>query len=535
MGYRMIIADDEEMLIRLIIKLGHFQEHGIEVVGTCRDGEEAYECILREKPDFVLTDIQMPVMDGLEMIGKCRDSCPDTLFVLLSGYRLFEYAQSAVHLNVVDYLLKPVNEEQLNTMLERLCRLTDERRQQTADRESLRSYRDREKEEKQHAFWKQIWLVDSKQPAAVRPDRLSMAADYGMDLPYDCCQVLILNCGLFFERESEAHSFYAKLCETAVRVFDGKAVLFMQSMYGLYPILLNFSADRKYDINSACAQFFAECCLLHDVFGNFRIHLAQSRIKNSIQEIPEALAEADRALWVRFAFGSDQRILAEYLDRFSPSDASSFLTADLRSRLTDAMRALDSAETEKMFAVLTAYAAAHPNLHPDAVREVYGMLREMILRQASEQGREETEARLNKALQYSRTLEELIQKIGEAASAVLTGQKALLEQKDRKPADMAREYIRRHYAEGLTLEGVAEEVGLSPAYLSRIFKEMNGCNFSDFLAGVRMEEAAKLLSGSRMPVRDIAFAVGYTDEKYFSKSFKSRFGLKPTEYRKLYG
>ena len=109
MEYRMIIADDEDMLIRLIRKLGRFEALGIEIIDECHDGEEAYQSILKNRPDFVLTDIQMPVLDGLEMIEKVQPSVPDTLFVLISGFRYFEYARTAIKLNAVDYLLKPIN------------------------------------------------------------------------------------------------------------------------------------------------------------------------------------------------------------------------------------------------------------------------------------------------------------------------------------------------------------------------------------------------------------------------------------------
>ena len=148
MNYRMIIADDEPMLIQLIKKLGCFEQLGIQIVDECHDGEEACQSIQENKPDFVLTDIQMPVYDGLEIVEKTRQILPDTLFVLISGYRVFEYARSAIQLNVVDYLLKPVTAEQLNTVLERLCRLTDEKRRQAADEASFHSLRNAEQKQK---------------------------------------------------------------------------------------------------------------------------------------------------------------------------------------------------------------------------------------------------------------------------------------------------------------------------------------------------------------------------------------------------
>lgn len=100
---------------------------------------------------------------------------------------------------------------------------------------------------------------------------------------------------------------------------------------------------------------------------------------------------------------------------------------------------------------------------------------------------------------------------------------------------MAVRLIRENYGRQLSLEGVAEQIHVSPKYLSRLFKDEMGIGFSEYLTQVRLEEAEKLLSSSMLNVREIAAQVGYLDEKYFSRIFKKATGLKPTEYRRIYG
>mgnify|MGYP002859052876 FL=1 len=207
MGYRMIIADDESMLIELIKRLGKFTEYGIEIVDECYDGEATYESIVTNRPDFVLTDIQMPAMDGLEMIERARRVAPETLFVLLSGYRYFEYAQSAVKLNVVDYLLKPVDEDRLNAILVRLCQMTDERRRETSDREELRSIRDRAIREKLDRFWDQLLLRPQSIPKGTfHADRISM--EYGLNFEHPLFRLLAIETRL--TERYQAHGFPLK-------------------------------------------------------------------------------------------------------------------------------------------------------------------------------------------------------------------------------------------------------------------------------------------------------------------------------------
>ena len=108
-------------------------------------------------------------------------------------------------------------------------------------------------------------------------------------------------------------------------------------------------------------------------------------------------------------------------------------------------------------------------------------------------------------------------------------------EKKGKPIAMAVRLIRENYAEQLSLEGVAEQIHVSPKYLSRLFREEMGSGFSEYLTQVRLEAAEKLLSGSALSVREIALQVGYLDEKYFSRIFKKETGLKPTEYKRIYG
>ena len=95
-------------------------------------------------------------------------------------------------------------------------------------------------------------------------------------------------------------------------------------------------------------------------------------------------------------------------------------------------------------------------------------------------------------------------------------------------------YINEHYSRAITLEEVAEAIGFSPAYLSTLFKKEIGINFSDYLTSRRMEEAKRLLKENTCSINEIAELVGYSDPKYFSKTFNKVVGLKPSEYRKLY-
>lgn len=120
MKYTVIVAEDEELLLNNLVKKIEKADDEFEVAGTAQTGSRAYELIEELTPDVVITDIRMPVMDGITLLTKVREQFPLTKFVITSGFSDFEYARSAITLNVSDYLLKPVDPEELAAVLHKI-------------------------------------------------------------------------------------------------------------------------------------------------------------------------------------------------------------------------------------------------------------------------------------------------------------------------------------------------------------------------------------------------------------------------------
>ena len=118
MNYSVIIAEDEELLLENLIKKVKNSETGFEVIGKAQTGIQAYDLVKKYTPDLVITDIRMlPMMDGINLIKKTKEQYPLTDFIITSGYSDFEYTKSAIHLQVTEYLLKPVDPEELKAAL----------------------------------------------------------------------------------------------------------------------------------------------------------------------------------------------------------------------------------------------------------------------------------------------------------------------------------------------------------------------------------------------------------------------------------
>lgn len=120
MKYSVIIVEDEELLLHNLVQKVQLLDTGFEVVGKSQTGIQAYELVKQLTPDLVITDICMPAMDGITLLKKIQEHYPMTDFIITSGYSDFEYAKSAIHLQVTEYLLKPVDPEELKAALLKL-------------------------------------------------------------------------------------------------------------------------------------------------------------------------------------------------------------------------------------------------------------------------------------------------------------------------------------------------------------------------------------------------------------------------------
>ncbi len=136
--YRIILVDDEEEVRKSIIRKINWEENGFLVAGDAENGEDALEKIEPLEPDLILTDIRMPYMDGLTLAERVRQKYPSMKIVIFSGYDDFEYAKQAIKLNVTEYILKPVNVEELTAILQAIKANLDEEIEQKRNVNLLR-------------------------------------------------------------------------------------------------------------------------------------------------------------------------------------------------------------------------------------------------------------------------------------------------------------------------------------------------------------------------------------------------------------
>ena len=526
---KVLIADDEELIRQLIKHLVPWDELGLQIVGEADNGYAAYDCILDEKPDIAVLDIRMPGFNGLELIHKIREAGLDIYFILVSGYKQFEYAHEAMELGIRDYLLKPIKKADLVQNLEKA-------------RDSILSKRQIAAEQ-----------VNMQQEFQKSRERLRLRLI--QDLPYS---------GETYSIESLNQEFH----------FQFREGLFQFCIFHLTPPAQTITQDWAEDLSalgSLMKPFFKEACF------DWETSCTKHEIVALLNYEPQRSAEIMKWLRGLLLRWGDQRGNL-WMSTLTIAVGRPFAdTARLRPELAytwKCMRARPLCRPERII---------YGEKMPPETRSVHDVLTDPMLREFSglvEVGQTKELKNWVAALyteafhgtdplaptllseltgevirQYQKLLRKLhgstetfdaapylarcsdADELGELTRALndmIDTQQDSGTSQNNAFVRYAKEYVKTHYGESIHLTAIAANSNVHPAYLSRIFKEETGENFSDYLIGYRMQVAKELLRDISINISEVAERGGYCDSKHFGKSFKAAVGLTPKDYRKLY-
>lgn len=529
---KILIAEDEMRIAELIQQLGHWEELNIEVADICYDGLSALESIKEKKPDIVLTDIRMPVYDGLELIQKTIEMGIHAEFIILSGYRHFEYAKSAIQQGVLDYLLKPIDEELLNQALMKAC---------TRIQDKVNHDKKFGHERYSGGMWNRI-LPDSY--------LRETGKEWGR-----AEEMTLEQCNERYFTHFVSGAFRIYYVRTTIDHTLQESSVFKEHIYGLIEkigkkdlnieiyfadggmfLLVNFSSGKKETERRFVSALFYGIKNLAEVYGPFDVTIGCSQYSENIENLSELAEQARMSEWGRLTFGGNKILDFRMIQNLRHFKEKDLLTEDLVVRLQKCYDFLLLDELKSLFGEIVRLSKSYSSCHPLDMLRVQKKLICLLLDRYSmnEAEREKEYRKMVLKTSAANSFGALLEKTAELLMQSFNEYIEQLRQKQQKPVVEARSYIDSAYATDITLEVVAERVGLSPAYFSKVFKQETGMGFAEYLTNVRMNVAKKKLVESRESIKVIAVEVGYTGEKYFSKVFKKVVGIKPTIYRNLY-
>ncbi|GHV70698.1 hypothetical protein AGMMS49928_19460 [Spirochaetia bacterium] len=487
--YRVLIVDDEEPVLdsyEFMLK----GDADFSLAGKARTGFEALKLIHELEPDLVFMDINIPGLDGLEVIADVNKKFPNSIFILSTAYERFDLAQRAIPLGVFAYLVKPVSRKTFLSTLDTVREVLKDRGAPAAEPEAQTPLQ---------RFMRRIIRKEMGEDEweTVREE---------LEIPSDKGIVFILETG-------DAEKYCAPLAERLSYKYH--CVHDAMLNRGLFLISGEISRD---DLEEQLARIIAGT--LPDT-GAFSGSLAWGL--GSLRRGPELYLSCGEAL----------RDLENR--RRQSGDAQN----RERRRLIDLRRKIgiaDPDEVRKLFTFLwrDIFSAHEFNLAKAKMIPVFAFLMDDISGYYSKND----EAPLP---DISPDIAAEIMALKESAAwedwAAQTFEKLLTEAALRRsgnfplPLVKAIDCIREHYADpSLQLNTAAEAAQVTPAYLSRLFSDQLKTSFVDYLTAFRVERAEKLIRESGMSIKEIAFAAGYQDPNYFSKIFRKLRGLSPSEF-----
>ena len=523
---KLVIVDDEPILLQGLLNTYDWAGMGFQVVGSAQSGEQAIEVIRETKPHVVLTDIRMKQITGLMVIEEIQKTDPECLFIVLSAYRDFDYAQQACDLGAFAYLLKPIENDKLQETMQNAYKTCMERVENEEKYESWENLLVKNRDSfLQVLIQKYVQnLIPEEKVADVfrtledvpgNDDRfITVCVD--IDLTYKITNSLDYEASRFALMKRLEDVIGARFFYWKADVDEGSAFIIRttdkDAVRELKTLLEHVKKDEQSPVVAAISKPY-----------------------KGIAGIRKSCLEAQKLFGMASISGASAFTVSEETELKVPDEAGT----DIDSLIVSAVRKNNRSELKEVF-IQRIYSLPHEEelqckyLHrlmlktEFMLQDTYGL----------------TENLEEKFRNYYYNLENL-----NAAKSVDVCYKILCDAIDTRIREAEKDetrYFKEYLAEAasyiedhlqdedLSIVSVAAHIYLNPVYFGRVFKNTFGMTFKKYLMQRRMEKAKKLLESENRSIAEICDAVGISNPSYFSHLFKQYTGKLPSEYRKEY-
>lgn len=521
---KLIIVDDEQIMLRGLVETYDWNSMGFEVVGSALDGEDALELIQEVHPDVVLTDICMKCMDGIRLMEETRKIDKKVRFVVLSAYKDFAYAQEACRLGAISYLLKPITDEVFARMADVYAVCIEEKRKRS-----------------NYSKWEKFLIEDEKSFCSYMLERY---------LRGEITREELLEVGAAVERHFEKNHYFAAVCLdvnvvykiTEQKEFSEKRFALDSYMkaqlqgYLEYWNFVNADGSHTYLVNMGQASGNGKLRLILAELPKAIGFEITSALTNSYQGL-EGLYQAYTQVQHLFDLANEEEVnlleeAVELEDRKGtsyPLEAENRVILGIRRSDRDQVKQgciefievlSEDEKTNKLF------------LRQLAVRVELMLNDSYGLEEEIQKGFDEYYQMFYRypASRLMYLLYELFCMIVDIRlKTVPQGEQEKYVSYVRSACLFMEENMKD---EELGIVQVAESIFLNPVYFGRVFKSVKGMSFKQYLLQIRMERAKQLLLDTSMTVTDICQEVGIPNASYFAKLFKQCTGKLPSEYKR---
>lgn len=530
--YKILVADDEYWTRELLLNIIDWEKYGLLFMEPAKDGEEVLRLMSENCPDILITDINMPFINGVELIRAVNDRYPHVVTVVLSGYDDYEYIRETMKSGSIDYLLKPISKVELVSVLTRALELLAQRRSIEEEKKSIKDELMRSASLLQDREFSVMIEKDSI------PDHPGITAELNMDVAgYSLMLIKIHNMSVLskeYRHNINQLSYRMKkrikeiVCDRAVIVFN------------------NTSKTNEFIIISEISQK-----ALKD-FGNKILIEFEKKSKSPItvtisghsfswESIHSAYIEAVSLLNIRpFCISSiviteEDSSKAEFEKYFQ-----SRISPEQEKSLILLMKSAN--KTKLLNTVLNKIGLGKCSQNNWSYLEVRQTVSRLINILGMNQNENSTAAELIELENWSDFADKIIELLDQdtltqtIVNIVEQLTDAVIVEVPDTVADIIKQavrYIEKNYSEELTLSGLAKRFSVESSYFSKVFHQQTGDTLISYITKQRMSKAIQCIEEDNISLTEIAFLVGYDDYTYFSRLFKKTVGQSPRDYKKV--
>ena len=495
-GLNVFIVDDESSVVEWLLNNIDWNVYNCRVAGYASSAAEAYRYVCEHPVDLMLTDISMPEMSGLELMNAIKEKFPEMLFIVISAFDNFSYVREAFQYGIINYCLKPIDVMDLQECLKTAMQTVRERRIKYYNND-IRIFR--------NSFF--LNLLNGEISAQRFAEQSALA---GVDFNIPAWQVVLMDISglqeadsvalLKYYREKEDRGYYSFLDANMNLVFIvyGEAVSgegwrirkLLKTDRDLASYCIFVSIGEPLTSRHAIATSYRKCS--HFLNADFLFH------KNIVEA-----GKYSYEKYLEVIRSSEQQLLVKALEAYDKEG-----TVELIQRMVKKCRTEEEKKAE-IICLAVYLVNRKKGAFPERSR----------LRSTDCLDTQETSEKMSKWMENF--CAKWIRSNEQADSFVHPSVKYVLQEVNKRYADST-----------LSMKELAENRGISPAYLGTIFKEQTGELFNDYLLTNRLEKVLELLGNTKLTIGEISVATGFTSQSYLNRVFRRKFGMSPMEYRR---
>lgn len=522
-----LIVDDEKYVRLWLRNCINWADFGMEIVGEANSGKDALKKINDLHPRVVISDMDMPEMNGAELIDQANVLEPEILFLILSGYNTYEFMRSAVRNNAIDYLLKPIDEESLILSIRKLLVKIEQYDQNKMIEKRLTVVQNDNRELQKKEFLFDL-IEGQSYTEEVIIERLSE-----LGIQADSKAYKILSIWMDEQNVRLPESDIQTIITTAKNIFSlsGMTAWFFARGGEIIGLLVSIESDHVFEqkIMIYSQKLIQNLQVVH--------HLSATvGLGSTISDctcIGSSYVEAKHAQELRFLYGKNQ--ILSFHD--VPGDFNKdVISIGDEQKLSDVLQHANAEAAQDIIHKIFKHLPDVGVISLDTIKMVYFRLVSIILKEIYTAGIAPVYLKIEEIDLFTAfsKLNSLQQIQNQLLVFVNTACVGIAETKAIRNTGVAKaiDFISQNYKSDISLTEIASKAYLTPSYFSALFKSETGKNVMDYISDLRIKEVKILMKDNRLKTYDIRMMVGYTNPKYFCRVFKKVTGQSPSQFRR---